>query len=83
MANPFYTAKKWRSKRLYILSRDGYTCQECRKYGRNTEATIVHHIKEIDDHPELKYKNNNLVSVCASCHNKVHPEKGGHKIKYY
>jgi 5-methylcytosine-specific restriction endonuclease McrA len=82
MTNPFYCSKKWRSKRQYILSRDGFLCQECKKYGRNTEAKIVHHIKEIDDFPELKLKNNNLVSVCASCHNKIHPEKGGHKIRY-
>jgi len=77
----FYTSKKWRKKREYILHRDGFLCQECRKYGRNTEAKIVHHILEVDEHPELKMKNNNLVSVCYSCHNKLHPEKGGHKIR--
>lgn len=82
MTNPFYNSKKWRDKRKHILFRDNYLCQECKKYGRNTEAKIVHHIKEIDEHPQLKLKNNNLVSVCASCHNKIHPEKGGHKIRY-
>lgn len=79
-ANPFYTSKRWRSKRKYILQRDGFLCQECKKYGKNTEAKIVHHIKEIEDHPELSMKNDNLVSVCASCHNKLHPEKGGHYV---
>lgn len=81
MTNPFYTSKKWRKKREYILKRDGFLCLECKKYGRHIEAKIVHHIKEIDDAPELKLKNNNLVSVCASCHNKIHYEKGGHYIK--
>jgi 5-methylcytosine-specific restriction protein A len=57
-------------------------CQECRKYGKNTEAKIVHHIIELEDDWTQRLKNNNLVSVCASCHNKQHPEKGGHKIKY-
>jgi 5-methylcytosine-specific restriction endonuclease McrA len=80
MTNPFYNSKKWKDKRKYILHRDGYLCQECKKYGRNREAKIVHHIKEIEDNPELKLANNNLVSVCASCHNKIHPEKGGHRI---
>jgi len=80
MTNPFYNSKKWKDKRKYILYRDGYLCQECKKYGRNTEAKVVHHIKELEDHPELRLKNNNLVSVCKSCHNKIHPEKGGHKI---
>lgn len=82
MTNPFYCSKKWRRKREYILKRDGFLCQECKKYGRNREAKIVHHIKEMDDYPELKLKCDNLVSVCASCHNKIHPEKGGHKIRY-
>ena len=77
--NP-YNNKRWRKKREYILHRDGFLCQECRKYGRNVEAKIVHHIKEVEDHPELAMTNSNLVSVCYSCHNKIHPEKGGHKI---
>lgn len=80
MTNPFYNSKRWKKKRAYILYRDGYLCQECKKYGRNIEANVVHHIKELDDHPELKLNNNNLVSVCKPCHNKIHPEKGGHKI---
>jgi 5-methylcytosine-specific restriction protein A len=82
MSNPFYKSKAWRNKREYILKRDGYMCQECRKYGKNTEAKIVHHIIELEDDWTQRLKNNNLVSVCASCHNKQHPEKGGHKIKY-
>jgi 5-methylcytosine-specific restriction enzyme A len=81
MTNPFYYSKAWRKKRLYVLQRDGYLCQECKKYGRNTEAKIVHHIEEIEDKPELKLKSNNLVSICAACHNRVHPEKGGHFIR--
>lgn len=75
-----YNSKRWKMKRQYILHRDGYLCQECRKYGKNTEAKIVHHIKEVEDHPELALINSNLVSVCASCHNKIHPEKGGHYV---
>jgi 5-methylcytosine-specific restriction enzyme A len=81
MNKNFYTSKRWRRKRAYILHRDNYLCQECKKYGRNTEAKIVHHIIEIEEQPELKLKDSNLVSVCASCHNKIHPEKGGHRIR--
>lgn len=79
-ANPFYTSKRWRRKRRYILARDGFLCQECKKYGKNTDAKIVHHIKEIEDYPELSMRDSNLISVCASCHNKLHPEKGGHYV---
>lgn len=75
-----YNSTRWKRKRQYILHRDGFLCQECKKYGRNREAKIVHHIKEVEDHPELALINSNLVSVCASCHNKIHPEKGGHYV---
>ena len=81
MSDPFYRSRKWRKKREYILHRDQYLCQECTKYGRNTEAKIVHHLKEMDEYPELTLTNENLVRVCASCHNKEHPEKGGHYLK--
>ena len=81
MSDPFYRSKVLRNKRQYILHRDRYMCQECKKYGRHTEAKIVHHIEEMEDAPELKLKNSNLVSVCAACHNRLHPEKGGHWIK--
>ena len=48
----------------------------CARYGRQREAKIVHHIKELEDHPELALVDDNLVSLCVSCHNKAHPEKG-------
>ncbi|WP_442893615.1 HNH endonuclease [Bacillus sp. 2205SS5-2] len=79
MSNDFYRSIVWRKKREYILKRDGFLCQECKKYGVNRDANIVHHIKELEHHPELRLSNNNLVSVCAKCHNKLHPEKGGRR----
>lgn len=81
MRKSFYNTKQWKEKRKYIMHRDKYLCQECKKYGKNKEAYLVHHIKEVEEYPELKLKNDNLVSVCNSCHNKLHPEKGGHRIK--
>lgn len=73
----FYRSKAWQTKRERILRRDGYLCQECRKYGRRREAVTVHHIKHLEDHPELALEDSNLVSLCNACHNKAHPEKGG------
>lgn len=72
-----YTSKRWRKKRERILRRDGYKCRECRKYGRAREAVTVHHIKHVDEYPELAYVDDNLISLCNPCHNKMHPEKGG------
>lgn len=73
----FYKSTRWKRRRKQILRRDQYLCQECKRYGRMTEATTVHHIKELDDHPDLAMNEKNLQSLCAKCHNKMHPEKGG------
>lgn len=66
----------WKKMREKILRRDGYRCVDCRRYGRVTEATTVHHIQHYDEHPELALDPSNLISLCASCHNAKHPEKG-------
>ena len=47
------------------------------------EATEVHHIKHLDEYPELAYDNDNLVSLCHACHNARHPEKGRTARKKY
>lgn len=39
------------------------------------QATIVHHIEHVEDHPERAYDDANLESVCLQCHNRLHPEK--------
>ena len=73
----FYKSKAWEIKRKAILRRDGYRCQECKRYGRIKEAQTVHHIVHLEDDPSLALTDSNLVSLCAGCHNKMHPEKGG------
>ena len=75
-SNAFYLSSKWKRKRKAILKRDGYECQDCKRYGRIREATEVHHIKHLEDAPELAYDNDNLISLCKACHNARHPEKG-------
>lgn len=57
------------------MRRDKYLCRECLRYGKQTPATTVHHIKHYEDFPELAYTDSNLISLCAACHNKAHPEK--------
>lgn len=74
--NGFYLSPEWKAKRAYILQRDGYMCRECKRYGRAKEATTVHHIKHLDEFPELALDDDNLISLCVTCHAKFHPEKG-------
>ncbi|MDE6706851.1 MAG: HNH endonuclease [Oscillospiraceae bacterium] len=75
----FYKSAVWKRKRAVIMRRDGYQCQDCKRYGRLREAVTVHHIQHLDEHPELALQSENLISLCAECHNKRHPEKGGRR----
>ena len=70
-----YNSKKWKRKRACILRRDDYQCRECRRYGKFRPAVEVHHIKFAEDYPELAFVDSNLISLCAKCHRKKHPEK--------
>lgn len=66
----FISSKAWRSKRKYILNRDGGICICCyQKYGRVMTANHVHHIEKIND--ENKLDDNNLISLCAVCHKRI------------
>lgn len=68
----FYKSSKWKRKRERILRRDGYKCQEAKRYGKYKEATIVHHIYPLEDYPELACMDWNLISLSSEYHNKMH-----------
>lgn len=59
-----------------MLRRAGYLCEECARYGRKVPATTAHHIKHVDEFPQLALDVRNGRALCAACHNKMHPEKG-------
>lgn len=75
-ANKFYLSIDWKLKRDEILKRDNYECQWCKKKGavkvRSAEVLEVDHIKELSTHPELALDNNNLRTLCKTCHNERH-----------
>lgn len=81
----FYNSNKWNKKRESIKQRDNYECQECKrqgkvsidvyepnKNGRKKIKLVVHHIKELEDNPELALDDDNLETLCVDCHNKIH-----------
>lgn len=68
----FHKTKKWKDKRPKILKRDEYMCRECKRYGKTTEATTVHHVYPLEQRPELGLVNSNLISLCKQCHDKMH-----------
>ncbi|HZK25054.1 MAG TPA: HNH endonuclease [Oscillospiraceae bacterium] len=76
----FYQSKEWRATRARVLQRDRYECQTCKDRGKVTVGTEdrpleVHHIKHLKDYPLLGLAEDNLLTLCASCHNEEHPEK--------
>lgn len=68
----FYKSKRWKRKRGVILRRDEYLCRQCKRYGKTTQASTVHHINPLEVSPELALINDNLVSLCNSCHELMH-----------
>lgn len=73
-----YCSSRWKRKRAAILRKQNYMCANCKKYGRMREAVEVHHIKHVDEYPELAFDDANLVGLCKLCHLKQHPERGKH-----
>jgi predicted nucleic acid-binding Zn ribbon protein len=68
---------EWEINKLIALKRDKFTCQLC---GKTSCALQVHHIiplSKAKNREEVKRLNSldNLITLCLSCHNKLHPEK--------
>ncbi|MCM1439353.1 MAG: HNH endonuclease [Roseburia sp.] len=63
----------WRTIRNRHIKRRPL-CERCFSEGRCVTAELVHHIKPLSQggtHDE-----SNLMSLCRSCHNKIHSELG-------
>lgn len=57
--------KKWRE---IIYKRDRYTCQNC----ESKKDIIAHHIKFFTKYPNLRFIVSNGITLCRSCHLKLH-----------
>ena len=51
-------------------------CREARRYGRNVEASVVHHIWPAEDWPEYAWADWNLLSLSAEAHRAMHNDDG-------
>jgi 5-methylcytosine-specific restriction endonuclease McrA len=67
-----YKSKRWRKLRERILKRDGYMCQESKRYGKMVEANTVHHIFPVSRFPEYIWCEWNLISLSSAAHNRMH-----------
>jgi 5-methylcytosine-specific restriction endonuclease McrA len=60
----YYKSEEWQARRGQVLQRDGRRCRLC-----GAPAEHVHHLEYRNDHSE---SDDQLVSLCASCHDKAH-----------
>ena len=71
----FYHSAAWKRVRQLVLIRDNYLCQHCLNNNSITPADMVHHIEEVKQDWNKRLELSNLISLCNSCHNKVHGSK--------
>ena len=60
---------RWQKKRLEILQRDDFRCQSC---DDNTSTLHVHHLKYDNDLKPWEYENDDLITLCETCHEAYH-----------
>lgn len=78
----FYCEAEWKAKRAEVLRLDHYECQRCKERGKLTKAVLVHHVKHLDERPDLALEiydpqtgERQLVSLCRACHEEAHPDR--------
>jgi len=60
---------RWQKKRLEILELGEWKCKFCTD---TKESLHVHHLMYHDKLEPWQYENNEMVVLCATCHNKLH-----------
>ena len=76
-ADPFYKTPRWKKLRESVLRRDGYLCQESKRYGKMVAASVVHHIFPREDYPEYEYEPWNLIGLSSKAHDEMHDRVTG------
>lgn len=74
----FYTGRAWRKVRKKVLVLYNYECQDCKRAGKYSRATVVHHARPVKLYPNMAldayYTDSdgvarpNLIPLCWTCH---------------
>ncbi|MBO4394634.1 MAG: HNH endonuclease [Spirochaetales bacterium] len=73
-ADAFYHSSKWKRLRYQFLSEHPF-CEECRRHGRLTRATVADHIIPIRQGGAM-LDEDNLQALCSSCHSSKSIKEG-------
>ena len=82
-----YDSREWKELRAAKLRSTNGLCEECMKHGIVTSARCVHHVVPIEtartkeEMRRLAFDWNNLMSLCKSCHARIHKELGSNTAK--
>ena len=82
-----YNSREWKELRIAKLRSTNGQCEECMKQGIVTSARCVHHVVPIEtartkeEMRRLAFDWNNLMSLCKSCHARIHKELGSNTAK--
>ena len=71
-----YKDPRWQKKRLKILKRDDFMCQNC---GDTKNTLNVHHTRYFKNRDLWDYKDDYFITLCVDCHNAISDLK--HDIK--
>lgn len=62
---------RWQKKRLEIMQRDNFMCQEC---GDDKSPLAVHHLIYYTNRLPWEYDNDELKTLCEGCHISLHDD---------
>lgn len=60
-----------------VIGRDNATCQKC---GAQEVELHAHHIKSYADHPDLRWKLSNGLTLCHKCHWEIHTAPNANEV---
>lgn len=70
----FYSNPDWRIKREKIKHTDNGYCLLCLNNNERKAMDTVHHIVELKEDWDKRFDDDNLISLCESCHQVVHKQ---------
>jgi len=67
-----YNSKTWKMMVIIIKNRDNGLCLLCASEKKIGYYDTIHHIIELKDDITKAFNKDNLITLCESCHQKVH-----------